>query len=31
MTRPHTRRWLDRGVGTIFIAIALAILVELFR
>ncbi|HEY7808463.1 MAG TPA: LysE family translocator [Croceibacterium sp.] len=31
MTRAHTRRWLDRGVGAIFIAIALAILVELFR
>jgi threonine/homoserine/homoserine lactone efflux protein len=31
MTRPHTRKWLDRGVGTIFLLIALGILVELFR
>jgi threonine/homoserine/homoserine lactone efflux protein len=30
MARPHTRKWLDRAVGTIFIAIALGILVELF-
>jgi threonine/homoserine/homoserine lactone efflux protein len=31
MTQPKTRKRLDRVVGTIFIAIALAILVELFR
>ena len=30
MGRPRTRLWLDRGVGLAFIAIALAILVELF-
>lgn len=30
MARPQTRKWLDRGVGTIFIAIALGILAELF-
>lgn len=30
MARPGTRRWLDRGVGLTFIAIALAILAELF-
>ena len=30
MERPRTRLWLDRGVGLAFIAIALAILVELF-
>lgn len=29
MARPDTHTWLDRAVGTIFIAIALAILVEL--
>ena len=31
MARPHTRSWLDRAVGTIFIAIAAGILVELLR
>lgn len=31
MARPRTRRWLDRAVGTIFLLIALGILVELFR
>jgi threonine/homoserine/homoserine lactone efflux protein len=31
MTRPHTRKRLDRVVGAIFILIALGILVELFR
>jgi len=31
MARPQTRKWLDRTVGTIFILIALGILVELFR
>lgn len=31
MARPRTRKWLDRTVGTIFILIALGILVELFR
>ncbi|WP_235911277.1 LysE family translocator [Croceibacterium soli] len=30
MERPSTRLWLDRGVGLTFIAIALAILAELF-
>lgn len=30
MERPRTRLWLDRGVGLTFIAIALAILAELF-
>lgn len=30
MTRPATRKWLDRTVGTIFVAIALGILIELF-
>ncbi len=29
MARPQTRRWLDRAVGTIFIAIGLGILLEL--
>jgi threonine/homoserine/homoserine lactone efflux protein len=29
MARPRTRRWLDRAVGAIFIAIGLAIFVEL--
>ena len=31
MARPQTRKWLDRTVGTIFILIALAVLLELFR
>lgn len=31
MAQPRTRKWLDRTVGTIFIVIALGILVELFR
>ena len=31
MARPETRKWLDRTVGTIFILIALAVLLELFR
>ena len=31
MNQAHTRRWLDRGVGAIFIAIAIAILIELFH
>ncbi len=30
LARPQTRTWLDRAVGTIFLAIALGILVELF-
>ena len=29
MSRPHTRRWLDSGVGLVFIAIAIGILAEL--
>jgi len=29
MANPHTRRWLDSGVGLVFIAIALGILAEL--
>ena len=29
MARPHTRRWLDSGVGLVFIAIAIGILAEL--
>jgi len=29
MSRPHTRRWLDSGVGLVFIAIAVGILAEL--
>jgi threonine/homoserine/homoserine lactone efflux protein len=29
MSRPRTRRWLDSGVGLVFIAIAIGILVEL--
>lgn len=31
MARARTRRWLDRAVGTIFLLIAAAILIELFR
>jgi threonine/homoserine/homoserine lactone efflux protein len=31
VARPHTRKRLDRAVGTIFLLIALGILVELFR
>jgi threonine/homoserine/homoserine lactone efflux protein len=30
MARPQSRKWLDGAVGTIFIAIALGILIELF-
>ena len=29
MARPHTRRWLDSGVGLVFMAIAIGILAEL--
>lgn len=30
MAQPRTRKWLDRAVGAIFIAIATAILIEMF-